>query len=161
MNKWDIRFFKRAQEISTWSKEHGKRVGAIIVDDNNVARSEGFNGFPRGINDDVVERHGRESGMKYLWSVHAEQNAIFNAVNSGTRIKGCRMYVTVFPCTTCAKAAIQCGIKEIIAPEPDFNDPKWGEEFRVVQEMLEEAGILFRHIDIKQVESLEQKPQVK
>jgi dCMP deaminase len=46
----------------------------------------------------------------------------------------------------CAKAIIQCGISEVVAYEPDLTEPKWGLEFRVVQEMFSEADLTVRYI---------------
>jgi dCMP deaminase len=141
---WDRRFMLLAHEIAKWSKEKGRRVGAVIVGPDKELRSSGFNGIPRGVRDDIEERHSRETGAKYLWSSHAERNAIYNAARIGVSIKGCVMYVPWYPCVECAKAVIQSGIIEMVAYEPDFNDPKWGPEFALVQQMLEEAQVNVR-----------------
>ena len=42
---------------------------------------------------------------------HAELNAIMN--KNSADVKGCTMYVALFPCNECAKAIIQSGIKTI------------------------------------------------
>ena len=125
-DKWDTRFMLLAHEIAEWSKEHGRRVGAVIVGPDRAIRSTGFNGLPRGVNDDVPERHSRETGAKYLWSSHA--------------------YVPWFPCVECAKAIIQCGIREVVAYEPEKTDARWSGEFEIVIEMLNEAGVATRYI---------------
>ena len=143
---WDQRFMLLAHQIARWSKERGRRVGAVIVGPDKEIRSTGFNGFPRGVRDDVEARHCRETGAKYLWSSHAERNAIYNAARIGVSLKGCVMYVPWFPCVECAKAIIQSGISELVAYEPDFSEPKWGIEFQVVQEMFGEAAIKVRYI---------------
>jgi dCMP deaminase len=143
---WDERFMLLAHQIARWSKESGRRVGAVIVGPDKEIRSTGFNGFPRGVRDDIEARHSRETGAKYLWSSHAERNAIYNAARIGVSLKGCVMYVPWFPCVECAKAIIQSGISEVVAYEPDFAEPKWGVEFQVVQEMFGEAAIKVRYI---------------
>ena len=145
--KWDERFMLLAHEIAGWSKESGRRVGAIIVGPDKEIRATGFNGFPRGVNDDVADRHSRETGAKYLWSSHAERNAIYNAARVGVPLKGCTMYVPWFPCVECAKAIIQSGIEELVAYQPDMSDPKWGAEFGIVQQMLKEAGVNVRYLN--------------
>ena len=48
---------------------------------------------------------------KYAYVCHSELNAI---LNSNTSVKGCKLYVTLFPCNECAKVIIQSGIKEIV-----------------------------------------------
>lgn len=139
--QWDGRFMLLAHTIAAWSKERGRKVGAVIVGPDREVRSTGYNGFPRGVNDDLDERHSRETGEKYLWSCHAEQNAIFNAARIGVALKGCTIYVPWYPCLECAKAIIQSGIVRMVCYEPDFNDSRWGPEFRKVQIMLEEGGV--------------------
>ncbi len=139
--KWDMRFMRLTDELASWSREKGKRVGAVIIDNENIICSTGFNGFPRGIDDSKDERHDRDSGAKHLWSTHAERNAIYNAARVGIPINGCRIYSSTFPCIECTKAIIQSGIKELITRNPNFNDPRWGEEFRFAQSMLAESNV--------------------
>jgi dCMP deaminase len=139
---WDERFMSLAHTIAAWSKEHGRKVGAVIVDTEREVRSTGYNGFPRGVNDDLEERHSRETGEKYFWSSHAERNAIYNAARTGIALKGCTIYIPWYPCGECAKGIIQSGITRIVCYEPDFKDPRWGSEFRKVQTMLKEGGVV-------------------
>ena len=139
-----------AHHIAGWSKEHGRRVGAVIVGPDNEIRSTGFNGFPRGVDDTVKTRHSAENEEKYFWSSHAERNAIYNAARMGVALKGCRSYVPWFPCGDCAKAIIQSGIEYLICYEPDLSDPRWGPDFQRVLEMLAEAGV-----DVQYMEPLE------
>lgn len=145
--EWDVRFMKLAHHIAHWSKERGRRVGAVIVGPDKEVRSTGYNGFPRGVNDLVEQRHDRASGQKYFWSSHAERNAVYNAARVGIPLVGCSIYVPWFPCGDCAKAIIQTGMRELIAYQPDFADPKWGRDFRLVAEMLGEAGVKVRYMD--------------
>ena len=75
----------------------------------------GYNGFPIGCSDDEFPwARGSEDPLetKYVYSTHSELNAILNY--SGGSLAGAKLYVTLFPCNECAKAIIQCGIKEVI-----------------------------------------------
>lgn len=133
-------YAKLAEEYASASKDRSTQVGAIIVGPDDEIRSAGYNGFPRGINDDVEERHQRPE--KYLWSVHAERNSIDNAARAGIATKGCRIYVPkLFPCPQCAGSIINCGIVEVITCVPDLELPKWGEEFKRSIAMFEESGV--------------------
>jgi dCMP deaminase len=143
---WDERFMLLAHQIAGWSKEKGRRVGAVIVGPDKEIRSTGFNGLPRGVRDDVEERHARDTGAKYLWSSHAERNAIYNAARIGVSVKGCVMYVPWFPCAECAKAIIQSGICEVVAYPPDYAEPRWGAEYKVAEVMFAEAAVTVRCI---------------
>ena len=112
----------------------------------NDIRSTGYNGFARGVNDDVAERHSRETGAKYFWSCHAEQNAIFNAARIGVPLKGCTIYVPWFPCVECTKGIIQSGIAELVAYAPDRPESNWALDFSIADMMLKEAGVAVRLI---------------
>jgi dCMP deaminase len=141
-NSWDRKFMQLALHVAQWSKDRSTRVGCVIVGPDNEVRATGYNGFPRGADDSVEARHARP--LKYLWTEHAERNAIYNSVRSGTPILGCRMYLPWFPCVDCARAIVQCGIAELVAIEPDWDDAKWGEHFRVTRELFQETGIRLR-----------------
>ena len=51
---------------------------------------------------------------------HAELNAILNS--GGHNLAGSRIYVALFPCNECAKAIIQCGIKEVVYMSDKYAD---------------------------------------
>lgn len=138
---WDDFFMGLAQYVAQKSKDRSRKIGAVIVDDRNTVVSLGLNGFPRGVNDNVEERHQRP--QKYLYSEHAERNAIYNAKRD---ISGCIMFINWYPCCDCTRAIIQSDIRSIVCLEPDWNDVRWGKEFLVSKEMLEEANVNVRFI---------------
>jgi dCMP deaminase len=129
-------FFNLARHVATASKDRSTKVGCVLVVADSIA-STGCNGFPRGIDDDAPERHERPE--KYFWAEHAERNAIYNAARIGTPLKGCRAYVTMFPCMDCARGLIQIGCRQIIAPAP--NAERWSEHFNRTEVLCREAGV--------------------
>lgn len=139
MSAWDKRFLELAQQIATWSKDRSRQVGCVIVGPSREIRSMGYNGFPRGVNDAVEERHQRPA--KYKWTEHAERNAIYNAARMGTSLEGCTMYIPWYPCADCARAIVQSGIKVLVGVEPDWDDPHFKDDFQVAHEILDEGGI--------------------
>ena len=139
---WDSRWMSLAREIGRWSKDRSRGVGCVIVGPNNELRSTGFNGFPRGVDDEVDERHQRPA--KYKWTEHAERNAIYNAARVGIPLEGCRIYLPWFPCMDCARAIIQTGISELICMEPSPHDSIWAADFADVPQMLREGGVRVR-----------------
>lgn len=143
-SKWDIRFMQMAQLVSTWSKDQSTRVGCVIVSPEKAILSMGYNGFPRGVNDNIPERHIRPT--KYEYVVHAEENALLNAGRNGTRLFGSVLYVTLPPCTRCAGSIIQSGIKEIIYLEPEVQKqiPGWRDNLKISFTMFDEAGVSYR-----------------
>jgi dCMP deaminase len=139
MENWDRKFIKLSKHISDWSKDKNKKVGAVIVDSDNIVLSMGYNGIPRGCDDTDESRYERP--IKYLFTEHAERNAIYHAARHGVSLKDCKLYVTLFPCADCARAMIQSGITKLIAPEPNLNHEVWGDHFKAAIQMMEEAKI--------------------
>jgi len=137
---WDLRFMQLADHIAQWSKDRSSKVGAVIVVDKNPV-SMGYNGFPRGCDDDNEERHERP--LKYSWVLHAEENAIVNAARNGQRTSGSDMYVNWFPCSRCAGEIINAGIKRIFCDkEPDWMiEDTWTADHKIAKQKLHEGGV--------------------
>jgi dCMP deaminase len=144
MTDWHNRYFKLAREISTWSKDPSTCIGAVIVGDKGQIISQGYNGFPRGI-DDSQERYN-DRPLKYKYVVHAEANAIYNAIHNGASTNGASIYISGLPvCHDCAKAIIQSGIKEVYMDTAPSD--RWTESCDFGFDMLKEAGV---HVEIIQ-----------
>ncbi|MGI6510838.1 MAG: deoxycytidylate deaminase [Catenisphaera adipataccumulans] len=110
---WDAYFMSMAHLSALRSKDPNTQVGACIVNSDKRVVGLGYNGFPRGCSDDEYpwERDGEYLGTKYPYVVHAELNAILNSIQD---LKGCTIYVSLFPCNECAKAIIQSGIRCVV-----------------------------------------------
>ena len=95
------------------SKDPNTQVGACIVNEDNKIVGIGYNGMPNGCSDDFLPWGKSDVWLesKYPYVCHAEMNAILNRNSSS--VKGCTLYVALFPCNDCAKLIIQSGIKEV------------------------------------------------
>ena len=78
---------------------------------------------------------------KYAFVAHAELNAILN--NDGASLQGCRIYVALFPCNECAKAIIQCGIKEVVYLSDKYNNTPMN---RASKRLFNAAGVRLRKL---------------
>lgn len=57
--------------------------------------------------------------IEFSRSIHAEMHAILKALRqNGDRVRGGRLYVTTYPCHSCARHIIAAGIKEVYFIEP-------------------------------------------
>lgn len=138
---WDEYFMGVAMLSGMRSKDPGTQVGCCIVSKDNKILSMGYNGFPIGCSDDDFPwtREGEDPLLtKYVYSTHSELNAILNYNGPGKELSGARMYVTLFPCNECAKAIIQCGIRELI-----YDCDKYADTPSVIasKRMLDAAGV--------------------
>jgi dCMP deaminase len=137
---WDETFMLMSILIAQRSKDPSTQVGACIVGQDNVIIGLGYNGHPRGCHDDKIpwKREGTVLDVKYTYVVHAEANAIINANSS---VKGCRMYISLFPCNECAKMIIQSGIVEVVYTSDKYADV---DIFKASRKMLRMAGVKLR-----------------
>ena len=53
--KWQRRWLRLAHEVAGWSKDQ-VQVGAVIFDANRNPRGFGYNGIPRGLDDQTPSR---------------------------------------------------------------------------------------------------------
>jgi len=136
-----------AVQVSLRSTCIRRKVGAVIVKDNEILGS-GYNGSPKGLPnccDDPTRcyrtKHNIPSGQKLelCYAQHAEINAMFNALCSNRDLHDASIFVTTFPCSNCAKAIIQSGIKNIYYLDTYTN------EFTLT--MLEEANVRVIEMD--------------
>ncbi len=160
--------------VSQESKCVSWKVGAVIAKNGRII-STGYNGSPSGginccdhakdenwlsprytsvppHNNRMVlksECRADHSSWSKLNEIHAELNAILYAAKNGTSIDGATMYVTLSPCSECAKAIANSGIKQLVYSELyDKNEPGW-------QEILLSAGITVYSINKMNLKNLD------
>lgn len=139
--KWDLRFLELAKFISQWSLDPSTQVGAVITDKENRVVSVGYNGFPKGINDDD-RLNDRE--MKYKIIVHGEINAIMFA---NKNLDSCTLYTYPFePCPRCAGIIIQSSIKRIVSPINTID--RWENDFKLSRQLFSEADIKIEYYSL-------------
>lgn len=140
---WDEYFMGLAHLSALRSKDPNTQVGACIVSPDKKVVGIGYNGFPRGCSDNDFpwNREGGVLDSKYAYVVHAELNAI---LNSNQDLRGCTVYVSLFPCNECAKAIIQSGIKRVV-----YESDKYAHTETTIasKKMLAAAGVKTEKLD--------------
>jgi len=150
VDDWDSYFFNICKRVASKSQCLSRRIGAILVDDDNNIISSGYNGPPRKIErcdrrwyiDTVFKDKYFKKGMfvdgkcprrvmglksgemiDICPAVHAEENSILTCAMRGVKAKGKRMFVTCgIPCGKCMNKIINVGIKEMIVTKLSFYD---------------------------------------
>jgi dCMP deaminase len=140
LSEWGNRYLSLAKEISTWSKDPSRKIGAVAVGEKGQILAQGYNGFPRGILDSADRYNDRPT--KYKLVVHAEMNVIYNATFNGVSLNGARLFVYGLPvCSECAKGIIQVGIQSVTIYSEDAVPAVWTESFELTNNMFKEAGV--------------------
>lgn len=118
-------FMQIAYNIANESKAIKRKVGAIIVKDNNII-AVGYNGTPSGFDNSCEEEcckgvAGAGTYKNHLITrpevLHAESNAIAKCARSVNSSEGADIYTTTCPCLECAKMIIQAGIRNVYYSE--------------------------------------------
>lgn len=138
-------FMRIAYQVASESKAEKRKVGAVIVKDNNII-ALGYNGTPSGFSN-ICETYqdgheGNPFKLKTLPEVlHAESNAISKCTRSTYSSEGADIFVTTAPCIECAKLIIQAGIKNVF----------WSEEYKTMDgiKLLEQAKIYVKRVIVK------------
>jgi len=155
-NKWDNRYLSLAREVGSWSKDPSRKIGAVAIGTWGQVLSQGYNGFPRGIED--TEDRLNDRPTKYRYVVHAEMNAIYNASFSGAMLAGATMYVHGLPiCSECAKGIIQVGIGRVVIPRQEVPD-NWKESCEFTRTLFHEAKIQLDEVDFTETHSCRNEP---
>ncbi len=144
---WDDYFMGVSKLSALRSKDPNTKVGACIVSDQKKIVGIGYNGLPRGCEDEHFPWEPNEvySDSKYAYVVHAEQNAI---LNSNKQLDGCTIYVSHFPCNECAKAIIQSGIKEVVY---EFDKHSGTQSNIAAKRMFEHSNIKYRAMKFNEI----------
>ena len=133
-----------------------RKYGAVIVKDD-VVISTGYNGAPRGMENccDIgkcprIERNLHQGdGYAMCRAIHAEANALYNALYNGSCVNGSTIYVHGLPCCIeCAKAIIQSGIKRVVYDSKP--KPNWEDSTAKALELFKEAGVEVQYIEQSQ-----------
>lgn len=143
--KWHNRYVALANEVASWSKDPSTRVGAVAIGSKGQVLAQGYNGFPRGIEDRLCRYNDRE--LKYRYVVHAEMNVIYNATYNGVSLDGSTLYVSGLPvCSECAKGVIQVGISKVIVNVPEMKE-HWKQSWEISKEMFDESKVRWEIIN--------------
>jgi len=125
---WPDYFMNIARQVATRSTCLRRQVGAVAVSPENRILGTGYNGaLPGALHCDEAgclrNKLGIPSGQRQeiCRAQHAEANVCNFAARYGVALLGATVYVTAQPCTTCVKAMVTSGIKQVIF-DSDYPD---------------------------------------
>lgn len=112
-------FLNIAKEISQLSTCIRRKVGCVLLDENDFVISTGYNGVPKDHihcieNNCLGSKFESGLGLSQCEAIHAEINAIIHCENPKKIIK---CYVTTSPCINCIKALLGTNCKIIYYEE--------------------------------------------
>ena len=141
LSKWDKRFLNLAYDVGLWSKGPRKRIGAVIVRPDRSVASMGYNGAPRGFDDEIFLTMTREKQHKIV--VHAEMNALIQLSDSDFLAdKNYTIYISpLYPCVRCAEMIVDTvTIKRVVA-YCGQSSSDWQKSAKAAEEVFKCNGI--------------------
>ena len=111
---YDVVYMKMAMNLASLSYAERKKVGAIIISENDQIIAQGYNGTPHGFNNCCEDKLDNGELVTKDEVLHAESNAIAKCARYCTSTVNSTLYVTLSPCINCAKLIIQAEIKRVV-----------------------------------------------
>lgn len=130
-------FLEIAKKISLMSKDPSTKVGSVAVDNNFRILSVGYNGFPSKYPDNYNINREKKLGI----TIHSEVNTILNAAKNGVSLHDATMYISEPPCSNCAAAMINAGIKRVIYPKNYSLSDSWKDSLILSKELFNKCDI--------------------
>lgn len=134
---WDSIWMDFATHLSLRSTCRRASVGCVVVaDDNSIVLGLGYNGGPKGLNNDCLSDEPGKCGH-----LHAEINCLIKTNYRDASPK--KVYLTLSPCYNCSVALINAGVQEVIYRDEyrDLTGPA----------LLSQAGIQVRQFPEKRL----------
>jgi len=100
---WDDFYLELCEVIAKQSYAEDKKVGALIVKNDNII-SFSYNGTPRKTNNDTQK----------CTVLHAEAQAIAKVARSNLSTENTTLYCTLSPCIDCSKLIYSSGIVRVV-----------------------------------------------
>lgn len=155
---WNAYWIKMCHLVASRGSCSRRQIGAVIVSDDNILLSSGYNGTPRGVkncneggcarcNNQGAAQSGTNLGE--CLCVHGEENAIVQAARQGIAIKGATLYTSFCPCSYCAKSIVNAGIKKVFFDEAYAMDD-------VTKALFSEAEVQIYHYTHQEVQAPKQ-----
>ncbi len=135
--KFHQEMMKKAEALSQKSANWWRQIGVLAIKDNKII-AESFNRHVPTQQNMAVYGDLRmcfDAGEHHELSnsIHGEASLIAQCAKKGVSLEGSELYVTVYPCPTCAKLIAESGIKRIFY--------KSGYSLSDAEEILKSAGV--------------------
>ena len=138
-DRWKEYFLQHLWIAQSMSKDANTKVAALIIDtESKVVVASGWNCLPRNV---LHTPERSERPLKYLYTSHAEQSCLMNALRLGVRVNGLTMLCSLASCSQCTASIINSGIGELVTPTPRLDHVSCGEQYQHSIAMLEESGV--------------------
>ncbi len=121
LEEFDRKILQEAAELSRHSPDWWRQVGATLLDRNGKVLARAYNTHMPNeyetyiFGDPAINRDAGQKGKSC--ARHAEVGVIAECAKHGLAVEGGSIYVTTFPCESCAAMIVDSGIREVYFSE--------------------------------------------
>jgi len=141
---FDQEMMSLAYSVAGQSSDWWRQVGAVLVVPEQTVLTAFNHHLPTahsiGINGDPRSNYSWGEHIECSTAIHAEASVIAQAANRGVRTEGSLLYVTTFPCQTCARLVSETRVRRIYYCE--------GYSRADAQDILQVFGIELVRVDL-------------
>lgn len=117
----DRRFMREALETASKSPDWWRQVGAVAVEKDEVvvalSNTHTLTDYTAYIDGDPRTPFRPGKRIDVSLAEHAESRLVAYFARISSPLSDCKIYVTTFPCPTCARLLVSAGIKELYYSE--------------------------------------------
>lgn len=138
-------FLNEAYKEATKSVDPSTQNGAVLVSLGGNIIGRAHNRFARGVV--TTPERLADRNEKYPRTFHAEEGAIWDAVNNGhaDALPLATLFVAWYACDKCACTILESGVKKVVGhrehPGVINLHSKWAQVVKIGLNMLEEGGV--------------------
>lgn len=167
---WQESHMLQALLVGTRGNCLKRLVGAVLVNqETQRIIASGYNGAPRGDETCLEKDHCHYEMLAHIDAsndvgsfgvlreqykpkcpvVHAEQNALAQCMLHGVSSRGTTLFVTNFPCETCARLLVQGGIAQVVYRSDYLSNHLLAEdEKRASERIFRHAGVAVKKLTL-------------
>ena len=142
------KFMEQAISMARYSNDPNTHVGCLLVNAKGKKIGLGYNRMPeKALKQFPWGKEGKLFETKYPYVIHAEMAAMKEGLfaSKGFLNNELDCYVTLFPCSNCAKLLVEFGVKHIY-----YTDDKYShtEDTIASKNLLKGCGIDFEMVEV-------------
>lgn len=141
--------------ISRGSKDPHTKVGSCILSEENELLSIGYNNSPKKWQGEFPWNNNKEEvgeeNTKYPYVIHSEVNALNKYRGPKEMLENATIYVTLFPCSNCAKQIVESGIKRVVYKDDYYKNSV---DNYCAKKLLTQCGV--EYIQFKELSNMEE-----
>jgi len=137
LGKFENELLSQLEGEAEKSPDWWRQIAAAIVKDGKIVALSYNSHLPSQhaltLNGDPRSNLDAGQSPSIYTSIHAEASALAKAARKGIAVDGADVYVTTFPCPTCARSLVEAGVKRVFY--------KKGYSLLDAEEILKGSGI--------------------